>query len=111
VDQSGNLILAGATSVVAASVVNPLGPAVPNPFNPQTTIQYHNPYQGPVNLAIYDCLGHRVRVLLSGFQPEGRGQVRWDGRDESGRAVASGIYFIRGLFGSERVYGKVTLLR
>jgi flagellar hook assembly protein FlgD len=67
----------------------------PNPFNPATVIRYSLPQAGFARLSIYDLLGRRVRTLLDGVQPAGAQQVTWDSRDDSGRLVASGIYFYR----------------
>jgi hypothetical protein len=67
----------------------------PNPFNPETQIRYDLPVSGHVNLAIYNVLGQKVRVLVDEFQDVGRKSARWDGHDENGRDVASGIYFYK----------------
>ena len=67
----------------------------PNPFNPITTIRYQLPEPSDVNLTIYDLLGQEVKVLVSEMQPEGWYRVRWDGRDEAGRLVSSGVYLYR----------------
>jgi hypothetical protein len=67
----------------------------PNPFNPETQIKYDLPVSGHVNLAIYNVLGQKVRVLVDEVQDAGRKSVRWDGHDENGRDVASGIYFYK----------------
>jgi hypothetical protein len=67
----------------------------PNPFNPETQIKYDLPVAGHVNLAIYNVLGQKVRILVDEFQDAGRKSARWDGHDENGRDVASGIYFYK----------------
>jgi hypothetical protein len=67
----------------------------PNPFNLNTNIYYCIPSQGEVKLTIYDLLGRRVRTLLDGYQSDGCRSLNWDGRDEQGNTVASGIYFYR----------------
>ena len=72
-----------------------LSPCVPNPFNPITTIRYQLPEPGDVSLTIYDLLGQEVRVLVSERQPVGWYRVRWDGRDEAGQLVSSGVYLYR----------------
>ena len=72
-----------------------LGANQPNPFNPETTLRYALPRAQPVRLTVYDMLGQQVRVLVDGEQPPGWHQVVWDGRDQVGRAVASGIYLYR----------------
>ncbi len=65
----------------------------PNPFNPQTTISYRLPHSSEVSLTIYDALGRSVRQAVSGQQAAGSHEFVWDGRDDSGEAASSGIYF------------------
>ena len=67
----------------------------PNPFNPQTTFTYDLPKSSPVILEIYNLIGHRVRTLVNSWVNAGHHSVVWDGRDDSGRQVAGGIYFYR----------------
>ena len=67
----------------------------PNPFNPQTVIHYALPSAGPVRLRLYDVQGRLVRTLVDGVQASGPQEVTWDGRDRSGRPMASGTYFAR----------------
>ncbi len=69
--------------------------AVPNPFNPATTLRYILPTAGHVTMQLYDVQGRLIRVLLDETRPSGAGEVRWDGRDRQGRAMASGTYFAR----------------
>jgi hypothetical protein len=68
---------------------------VPNPFNPETQIAYSLPEAGRVRLTIYNVVGQVVRRLVDGEQAAGRHSVRWDGRDEAGRRLASGVYLYR----------------
>ncbi|MFC2075457.1 fibronectin type III domain-containing protein [candidate division KSB1 bacterium] len=67
----------------------------PNPFNPETNIQYALPADGMVELTVYDIMGHQVRKLVEERKEAGYHQVRWDGRDDHGGDVPSGIYFYR----------------
>lgn len=64
----------------------------PNPFNPRTTIRYALPLPSDVQLVIYNFRGQRVRSAINGQQAAGIQQYVWDGRDDGGRQVASGIY-------------------
>lgn len=69
----------------------------PNPFNPETWIPYHLSEAGDVSTTIYDTTGQRIRMLSLGFQSEGYYQSRslaayWDGRNDLGEQVSSGIY-------------------
>ncbi|HPU86285.1 MAG TPA: FlgD immunoglobulin-like domain containing protein [Candidatus Latescibacteria bacterium] len=68
---------------------------VPNPFNPSTTIQFRVPDAGFVKLAIYGIDGQLVRSLTAQHVEAGVHEAVWDGRDNSGRAVASGVYVYR----------------
>jgi hypothetical protein len=72
-----------------------LGQNYPNPFNPTTTISVTLPQAGPVSLIVYDVAGRRVATLLSRSMPRGVSEVRWDGTDDHGSTVGSGIYFYR----------------
>jgi hypothetical protein len=67
----------------------------PNPFNPTTTITYEIVADTRLSLEVFDAAGRRVRTLYSGVQSAGRHSTPWDGRDDGGRTVASGIYFYR----------------
>lgn len=67
----------------------------PNPFNPGTTIGYYLPGGAAVEVAVFNVLGQKVRQLDRSFQPAGRHQVQWDGTDESGRPLPSGVYLYR----------------
>jgi hypothetical protein len=67
----------------------------PNPFNPQTTISYCLPQDAHVTLVIYNILGQKVRTLVDKHQSTGVRTVNWDGKDEDGNQVSSGVYFYR----------------
>ncbi len=67
----------------------------PNPFNPETQITYALPEGSKVTLVIFNILGQRVRTLVDEQQDPGYKTVTWDGKDEKGHEVASGIYFYR----------------
>ena len=67
----------------------------PNPFNPTTSIEFDLPQVQQVRVDIYNLRGQLVRRLLDNSLPAGNHQVVWNGRDETGVAVASGIYFYR----------------
>ena len=67
----------------------------PNPFNPSTTISYSIPKSGLVELAIYNLLGQKIKVLVNQNIASGTHNVQWNGTDENGWLVASGIYFYR----------------
>ncbi len=65
----------------------------PNPFNPETTIQYNLKNNSDVTIAIYNTKGQLVRTLVNFSQLGGTHSVVWNGKDTNGRNVSSGIYF------------------
>jgi len=83
----------------------------PNPFNPGTEIKYTVPQEGFVELAVYDLRGRRLRTLVSELQPAGAQIVAWDGRDDNGQRVPSGMYFYRYISGGKVTARKMTLLK
>jgi hypothetical protein len=66
----------------------------PNPFNPETAIQFDLPEAGQVEMNVYDLHGRHVRQLLAAMMPAASHRVVWNGQDDSGRTVNSGIYFL-----------------
>jgi hypothetical protein len=95
-----------------------LGQNYPNPFNPLTTIPFtvigsqfmvHRP--GHTSLVIYNILGQKVRTLVDEEKSPGNYQVVWDGKDQSGKDVASGIYFYQLRYGNYKETRKMSLLR
>jgi hypothetical protein len=72
-----------------------LGQNYPNPFNPSTTITFDIPVAGDASLTIFNTLGQEVQTLLAGPRAAGRSSVVWNATDQSGRAVASGVYFYK----------------
>ena len=79
----------------AAPIAFELQPNYPNPFNPGTVIPYRLPQKLPVALTVYNIAGQVVKHLVRQVQEAGHYQVAWEGRDEQGRAVGSGVYFCR----------------
>jgi flagellar hook assembly protein FlgD len=67
----------------------------PNPFNPTTTISYQIPQVSDVKLVIYNVLGQKVRTLVNDRLEAGYHSVVWDGRNELGQTVSSGVYIYR----------------
>ncbi|MCI0554979.1 MAG: DNRLRE domain-containing protein, partial [Anaerolineae bacterium] len=88
-----------------------LAPNYPNPFNAQSTIAYALPQETEVRLVIYNVLGRQVRQLVDEIQPAGFKRVFWNGRDNSGRELSSGIYFIHLVAGQQRLIRKITLMK
>ncbi|TFH01476.1 MAG: DUF3160 domain-containing protein, partial [Calditrichales bacterium] len=122
-DRDGNSKGSGSTLITAVDKPGGAGPSIPqtvllmgnypNPFNSSTVIAYTIP-SGPLQmttLEIYDITGRIVRRLVSRDLPSGHYLTRWDGTDDQGVAVASGIYISRLRVGNEQVSGKMLLAR
>jgi len=84
---------------------------VPNPFNPSTMIRYAIPASGIAYMAVYDANGRLVRTLLDERASAGLHDVVWDGTDDSGRRVASGVYICRLTSEHGTVVRRMVLLR
>ncbi len=84
---------------------------VPNPFNPTTSISFVVPSDGMVNLSIFNVLGQEVRTLVNGHAVAGSHSVVWNGTDDAGRRVTSGIYFYRLQTGSLSATKKLMFLK
>jgi hypothetical protein len=101
-----------ATAVPEKPISTALWQNAPNPFNPVTTIAFSLSTPSRVQLAIYDLAGRRVRVLVNGDErPAGRHAIRWDGTSNSGRLLASGIYFCRMEAGTFHETRRMTLVK
>ena len=83
----------------------------PNPFNPNTTIRYQLPRRSQVSLIIYNLLGQEIRKLVNSELTAGEYRVEWDGTDDGGRAVSTGIYFYRLEVGSVAQTRKMLLVK
>jgi hypothetical protein len=85
----------------------------PNPFTAFTTVTFVVGGSGTqeVTLAVYDLAGRMVRELARGPREPGTHEARWDGRGADGSPARSGVYFVRGVVGSQRIAGQLTFLR
>ncbi len=95
----------------AAATGTHLAANYPNPFNPKTTLPFSLAAPAAVRLAIYDVTGRLQRTLVDGLLPAGEHWVNWDGRDEAGSELASGVYFSRFEAGAVSEVRKLLLLR
>ncbi len=85
---------------------------VPNPFGEQTRISFVVPRNAMrVRVFIHDVAGRCVKTLVDEVFPEGEHEARWDGNDDEGRSVASGVYFCTSVVGDSRSTRKTVLLR
>jgi len=82
--------ISGSASLTQRTV---LLPNFPNPFNPSTTIRYTLAEETPVALTVFDVSGREIRTLTRGTEQAGPHEAVWDGRDNHGRDVSSGLYF------------------
>ncbi|MDZ4183014.1 MAG: T9SS type A sorting domain-containing protein, partial [Candidatus Cloacimonadaceae bacterium] len=73
----------------------------PNPFNPNTTIAFELQKADKVEMVVYNLKGQKVRSLINEHRSSGKHQISWDGKDDGGRALSSGIYFLRLSTGKE----------
>jgi len=111
-ENEGNQILlfeSGPVSVPASMLS--LYQNEPNPFNPSTRIRYNLPEKARVVLNIYDVSGRLVKSLVEGVRDKGINSVVWNGKDDSGRAVNSGVYFYTLNSESGKITRKLVLLR
>ena len=84
---------------------------LPNPFNPTTTLNFALPEQELVTLTVYNQLGQPVRMLLNGDESAGYKSVVWDGRNDAGQLVGTGIYFYQIRAGNFSQTRKMILLK
>ena len=94
-----NVILDGVTNIDEDNVNVPyeflLAQNYPNPFNPTTTIRFQIPHAGHLSIKIYNSIGQEVKTLVSRHHSAGNHEVMWDGTDNHGSLVSSGIYLYR----------------
>ena len=113
-DYAGQVVFHGPIYAFAGTMVPEaysLRPNYPNPFNSTTALGYEIPVAGHVVVAIYDILGREVRRLADAHQGVGGYTVLWDGKDEGGRSLNSGVYFYTLKAGDFSQVRKMVLLR
>ncbi len=116
-DYSSNSIeMVGEPRSLAAPRTFSLGSNYPNPFNPTTQIPFDIPATGDfvpvaVSMDIFNALGQRIRQLLDEPLLPGFHEAVWDGRDEVGRSLGTGVYFYRVRVGDDLATGKMTMVR
>lgn len=115
-DMRWDIDLSGAPTAVSARTSEQppafaLEPNCPNPFNASTVIRYRLAAPARVELTIYNLVGQEVRRLVHAARPGGEHRVVWDGRDERGRTLGSGVYLYRLQAGRKHMARKLLLLR
>lgn len=83
----------------------------PNPFNPSTNIRCSIPERSELSLSVYNVLGQKVRALMNEMKDAGEYSIPWMGNDDTGKQVASGVYFIRMVAGSVSKSQKIMLVK
>ena len=109
--EGGELVVSFEVELVIPVTVVALYQNHPNPFNPSTTIMYALPGEGRVVLEVFDITGRRLRTLVDGVRVSGRHREVWDGCDDRGRQVASGVYIYRLQADGKTYSRKCALLR
>jgi hypothetical protein len=85
--------------------------AYPNPFNSSQTITYHLNQEGNIKIAIYNLLGEEVRKLKNDFSPKGEYRIHWDGKNNKGGDLSTGIYIISLVSNSSRQSIKILYIK
>jgi len=86
--------------------------AVPNPFNPSTELRFSMAQAGPASVRVYDVKGRLIRILADGVSfAAGEQTLSWDGRNDAGRSVASGVYLVRLESGAGQATRQVVLAK
>jgi hypothetical protein len=83
----------------------------PNPFNPTTSISYGLPRSAHVRLDIFNVMGQKALTLVDEDEQAGYKKIVWDGRDQSGKSLSSGIYFYRLRTGDKEIVHKMSLIK
>lgn len=92
---SWNFLVTGVEKVPGTPKSFELGQNYPNPFNPTTTISFDLPKLENVRIVVYDILGREVRTLVDQEMAAGRYHVMWNGTNDKGQGVSTGVYFYR----------------
>lgn len=108
---AGNLSTAVAEQTTALPEGFHLAQNYPNPFNPSTMIQYEIPQAAHVRLAIYNLLGERVRTLVDAKESAGLKHITWDGRNDRGERVSSGVYLYQLEAGELKMTKRLLLMK
>ena len=106
-----NVLMRGTIDLTKSGAAGVSSAAAPNPFKPETNIRYAIRENGPVSIRIFSVNGQLVRSLREDYASPGAYEVRWNGKDDGGRTVPSGIYFVSVKQGIESSTTRVVLAR
>jgi len=98
-------------SDVVFPLVTELRGNFPNPFNPETTISFSLAKDSNVTIEIFNIRGQKIRTLVSNYYQIGSYNVVWNGRDDNGNQVGSGIYFYRMNTGEYQAVRRMILMK
>ena len=108
------LVWTGLLDAGEPTLARPFLGAAPNPASlasgPEVRVGFEMPEPGRARVEVYDVAGHRVRVLFEGERPQGPSELDWNGRDDAGRKVGPGVYFLRLDSAASRASRRVILL-
>ena len=107
----GSEEFAGMQELPSPPDVTALRQNYPNPFNPATVIRYDIAAAGEVSIDVYDVRGSLIRTLYRGYRGPGRYEIGWNGTNDRGRRVESGVYFCRLTTAGSSSMKKLVLLR
>ncbi len=113
ISTDGNSAFYGPVSIaisISVPIEYGLSQNYPNPFNPETTFRYQLPEMSDVSIEIYSILGQKIKTWQYVSQPAGEYTVNWNGIDDLGKQVSSGIYFLQMKAGSYREMRKMTVM-
>jgi hypothetical protein len=110
-DEGGSRILFVTEPITVPEMTTELLQNFPNPFNPSTTISYTTAQTAHVSLRVYSTSGTLIKTLYQGTRTRGTYEAVWDGRNERGERVASGVYFYRLLAGKVTHTRKMVMLK
>ena len=108
-----HMVFSGGSSVASVKSESDLALTqnYPNPFNPSTVIRFNLPSDDRIELAIYNILGQKVRVLAEGEYGVGPHEVEWYGENDLGQKVSAGVYFYRLVTSSANVSKKMIMVK
>jgi hypothetical protein len=111
VEVSRDVTVVGLEDILGIPKTYAVSQNYPNPFNPNTTIRYQLPMHSQVKLSVYNVLGQRVRTLLDNQVEAGYHVVEWDGMNDAGNQIASGVYIYRFEAGDYRRTLKMIMMK